>query len=340
MSDLAVIGLGGTYMSSLGAFLDAFVLVRHQVAVLFNTRETVTMETQVQLLSPDGRAVRMAGGQKLAAACLDNKTEFRLVHIPGFVVGDAQALDARLTEAAHLCRWLRRQHRAGAIVSASGPAVFLLAEAGLLSAGIAAMSRPLTPLFRRRYPDIRVDHHRPVVEHGKVVTGSGLATDALLVARLVELVTTAELARWLSEATGAHRVAEGQLSEDPLIAHAQLWLEERFSQDVKIADLAMAMVVSQQTLLRHFHRHLNTTPWEYLQRLRVDTAQRFLLNSTRPVEQIAALVGYNDVNSFRRVFRKYTGTSASRYRADNKVRSSAAPDLLPQGIDGAMSSGS
>jgi transcriptional regulator GlxA family with amidase domain len=327
MSGFAVIGLENTYMSSLGNFIDAFELVRRQVSVLFRTRQRIAMQTQVYLLTLDGRPVQLAGGRTLAAdGGLDERTQYDLVHLPGFIVGNEAALNARLANAGRLCAWLRQQHAGGAVISASGSAVFLLAEAGLLDGGIAAISRPLIPLFRRRYPAVHVAAGKPVVEHARVLTGSGLAADTLLLAQVVEHVTAPELARWLGDVTGLHQAAEEHLAEDPVVANAQLWLEERFAQDVKISDLAKALAVSQQTLLRHFDRHLNTTPRDYVRRLRVESAQRLLVRTSRPVEQIAALVGYEDVNSFREVFRKLTGTSASGYRAMHKSAAASGTD--------------
>jgi transcriptional regulator GlxA family with amidase domain len=178
-------------------------------------------------------------------------------------------------------------------------------------------------VFRRRYPGIRVNHLQAVVEHERIVTGPGLAADTQLLARLVELTTTPELARWLADVTGLHQTTEDGLAEDPLVANAQLWLEERFAQDVQITDLATAMAVSHQTLLRHFNRHLGVSPRSYVQRLRMEAAQRLLLRTSRPIEQIATLVGYDDVHSFRKVFRTHTGSSASRFRAKN---SASGPD--------------
>ncbi|UXJ50243.1 GlxA family transcriptional regulator [Pseudomonas citronellolis] len=319
MAGFAVIGLADAYISSLGIFLDTFELIRRQVIALYRTREPMAMQTQVHLLTPNGRPVRMAGGRNLSAdGGLDNHVQYDLIYLPSFLVGDEASLDARLAEATPLCRWLAQQYASGARVSASGPAVFLLAESGLLNGGTAAIGRLLVPLFRRRYPNIQVDQRAAVVEHGRVVTGSGLAADAQLLARLVEQVTTPELARWLGDVTSLHQATEDRLADDPLTANAQLWLEERFAQEVRVTDLAKAMSVSQQTLLRHFHRHLKISPQEYIRQVRMKSAQGLLLRTSRPIGQIASLVGYSDAHTFRKVFRTYTGISASKYRALKK----------------------
>ena len=325
MSGFAAVGLDNVYLSSLGAFLDAFELVRIRVALLFSERASLAMESPIHLLTPDGRPVRMAGGRRIAGdAALDAHGQYALIHIPGFLVGDEASLDARLAGTARLCEWLRRQHEGGALISASGSAVFVLAESGLLSGHTVAVTRPLIPFFRRRHPGMRIDHRKAIVEHERVLTSIGLAADSQLMVRLVERTTTVELARWLADVTGLHRTADGQLAENDLVAHAQLWLEDRLAQDARIADLADDLAVSQQTLLRHFQRHLGMTPRDYMRKLRVETAQTLLLRTNRPVQEIAGLVGYDDVHAFAKAFRTISGMSASRFRLAKKRKDTAA----------------
>ncbi|WP_070106108.1 hypothetical protein [Burkholderia plantarii] len=64
---------------------------------------------------------------------------------------------ADLREAkAQLIRW----HEAGAKIGASCIGTFLLAETGLPDGRQVTTNWPLAPLFRQRYPDIRVDESR------------------------------------------------------------------------------------------------------------------------------------------------------------------------------------
>lgn len=325
MAGFIVIALPGTHMSSLGTFLDSFELVRRQVTTLYRARQNLSMQTRVQLLTPDGRSVRLAGGRTMTSdGGVDDKVQYDLIHLPGFLIDDERELSSRLEEAAALYKWLADQYAGGARISASGSAVFLLAEAGLLDGGIAAVGRSLTASFRRRYPNIRIDHRAPVVEHNHAITASGLAAELQLLVRLVGYVTTPELGRWLSDITNLHQTAEDRLADDPLTANAQLWLEERFAGEVRIADLANAMSVSQQTLLRHFQHHLNVSPQAYLRQMRLKAAEGLLRRTGRPIGQIANLVGYNDVQAFRRAFREHYKTSPSSYRAQHRLEHDSA----------------
>ena len=316
MSGFAAVGLDHAYLSSLGMFMDAFELVRIQVENRFNAHERIRMQSRIHLLSLDGRYVTLAGGRRLNAdAGLDSRLHYTLIHVPGFVSGGEARLVTRLTGATRLYEWLHDQYRHGALISASGAAVFVLAEAGLLGGSAVAVARPLIPMFRLRYPGIRIDHRQPFAEHERIFTSAGSAADARMMARLVECTTSPEMARWFNEVTGLHLATQEHLAEDELVANAQLWLENRFSQGVTVTDMARDLGVSQQTLLRRFHRHLGMTPRDYIQKLRIEAAQHLLLRTSRPVQQIAALVGYSDVHAFAKVFRALSGVSANRYRA-------------------------
>lgn len=209
------------------------------------------------------------------------------------------------------------------MISASGSAVFVVAEAGLLAGHTASVSRPLIPLFRHRYPGIRIDHRQPFTEHGQLLTSAGPATDPQLVARLLERTTSQEVARWVNDVTGLTRTTRQHLAEDDLVANAQLWLENRLSQGISVAAMARDLAVSQQTLLRRFRRHLGMAPRDYIQKLRIETAQHLLVRTSRPVQQIATLVGYSDVHAFAKVFRALSGVSPNRYRSTRRGRENA-----------------
>lgn len=316
MPYVAVVGVEDAFLSSIGAFTDSFVIARRQIAATFEKRGGMRMATEVRILTRDGGPLRLADNRALTAdAAFDETTEYGFVHVPAFRIGNAEALAARMAEAKPLSRWLARQHARGAIISASGSGVFFLAEAELLGQGPACVPRPLSQIFRRRYPQVRLDQRRAIVEQDRVLCSRGVASDFRLMTRAFELVMTPQMSGWLASVTALEPLDDDLVTDDPLIAEAQVWLGNRFNENVRIADLAKALSVSHQTLIRHFHRRLGTTPMGYVQRLRAQSAQAMLRTSNRSIDQIARLTGYNDTRTFRTMFREQVGMSASRYRA-------------------------
>lgn len=51
-----------------------------------------------------------------------------------------------------------------------------------------------------------------------------------------------------------------------------------------------------------------------IQRMKVQHAKKILVSSGRSIADIAEYLGYHDVVSFRRVFKKYTGVLPGEYR--------------------------
>jgi transcriptional regulator GlxA family with amidase domain len=274
------------------------------------------MQSQVRLLTPTGQPVVLAGGRVLAAdGDLDWPGRLQLVHVTAFQAADEESLVKVLTHEKRLLEWLRRQRAQGAVIGASATAMFVLAEAGLLDKGAAAVPGTFSACFRRRYPLVRPEKRARVVEHDGIFTVAAMADEWMLVAKLVEHCFSAHMSRWLAATTGLERIRDSSpLSDDPLVAAAQFWLGERFARSFRICDLARELAVSHSTLLRRFQRSLSMTPRHYAQLLRIEAAKKMLLTTQRPVEQVGTMVGYADIRSFRSAFSGHVGMSPTRYR--------------------------
>lgn len=86
------------------------------------------------------------------------------------------------------------------------------------------------------------------------------------------------------------------------------------AQPFVLAALADALATSERTLMRRFRQTLGASPLQYLQRLRMQAARRLLECSTLEIKQIAAEVGYGDVSSFRRLFKRELSCAPGYYR--------------------------
>ena len=101
---------------------------------------------------------------------------------------------------------------------------------------------------------------------------------------------------------------------DALVARAQRWMEKSLAQGFSLAELARHLAVSERTLNRRFKRATGEAPLHYLQSLRVDVAKRLLENKGLSVDAVSARVGYSDLSTFRRLFRRETGLSPREYQ--------------------------
>jgi two-component system response regulator YesN len=98
------------------------------------------------------------------------------------------------------------------------------------------------------------------------------------------------------------------------IAHATAFIQESYSQDIALEDVAVQVGVSAGYLSRLFRQVTGETFKAYLTHVRLQEAKRLLTQSSAKVYEIADSVGYNDQHYFSEVFRKNTGLSPLEYR--------------------------
>ena len=68
-----------------------------------------------------------------------------------------------------------------------------------------------------------------------------------------------------------------------------------------------------RTFNRRFKKATEQNPLEYLQTLRIEAAKKKLETTHDSIERIVSQVGYDDLSSFTRLFKKHAGLSPSQY---------------------------
>ena len=109
--------------------------------------------------------------------------------------------------------------------------------------------------------------------------------------------------------------------EETLPAHTSalakqtiVYLHQNYTRPISRWEIAEAVGVSEDYLSRVFHRELNISPWDYLNRYRVLQSKQLLMNTTESVGAIARQVGFKDQAYFSRVFSKVMGVSPQGFR--------------------------
>ena len=87
-----------------------------------------------------------------------------------------------------------------------------------------------------------------------------------------------------------------------------------FHQQLTLAELAAAAGVHPVHLAQRHRTTFGETVGAYIRRLRIDFAIRQLLETDRPMSEIAVAVGFYDQSHFSRCFKKDTGLTPSDFR--------------------------
>jgi len=321
---IAIIATPQSYIASLGAMIDAHSRVGDVFETNAALRDYAKMETQLLLASARSDDLQLCGGRRLAADCQYLEMgEPRIIFLPSFRFGPESSIENLLSEYGRFHAWLAERIANGSYVAACGASVLHLAAIGVLDGKPCAARPSLRRQLRRMFPRVQFDDVHRIAVAGRLMTCSRDAEVPALVARSLAEAFSHSLARSLVEreppGMGTGLVAG---SRDPLVAQAQLWIRDRFTRDFRIADLSREMGVSHQSLIRRFRAASGMTPRAFVQRARVDAASLMLAETNRSISEIAQLVGYADVPSFRRIFTLATGASPSQWRRRDRDRRS------------------
>ncbi|MDD2867880.1 GlxA family transcriptional regulator [Neomegalonema sp.] len=223
-----------------------------------------------------------------------------------------------------LMEHLARSHAAGSALASVCAGAFGLAETGLLDGRRATTHWIYAERFAARYPKIRVEAERLLIDDGDVITAGGLMSWTDLGLRLVErLLGSAamrETARFLLvDPPGREQAPYSAFAPrldhgDAAILGVQRWLRRPEAREADVAAMSARAGLETRTFLRRFRKATGLRPTEYRQRLRVEEARESLEATARPIAQIAHEVGYEDAGAFRRVFARMTGLAPGDYR--------------------------
>ncbi|MDO5547094.1 MAG: AraC family transcriptional regulator [Eubacteriales bacterium] len=92
------------------------------------------------------------------------------------------------------------------------------------------------------------------------------------------------------------------------------FLDSHLAESYSLKELADEFGVSVSYLSHSFKRATGHSVMQYMTQRRIGEAQTLLVTTTRPIKQIAQLVGYMDLSYFTRVFSHNVGMSPRKYR--------------------------
>ena len=84
--------------------------------------------------------------------------------------------------------------------------------------------------------------------------------------------------------------------------------------DLKISEVAKMTGMSEKHFRRVFYDVYKKKPHEFLKDIRLNNAEQLLLNTSKPVSDIAIRCGFSDVYSFSHCFKRNFGISPIAYR--------------------------
>ena len=119
---------------------------------------------------------------------------------------------------------------------------------------------------------------------------------------------------------GANRAASKRSGAGGPVERATRFIGEHYADPIDVQEIARAAGTHPNYLMQLFHKTCGVNLWEYVLRLRVSHSQRLLLMSDYKIVDIAMESGFGSASRFYEVFRRYSGETPRRYRAERGRR--------------------
>lgn len=215
--------------------------------------------------------------------------------------------------------WLRDLARKGVRLGGVSGGPWILARAGVLQGYRATIHWEHLPAMAEAFPNLELRRTLYEVDRDRLTCAGGIAALDMMV-ELIERdhghTLAAAVAEWylsteMRLGSAAQRMQARErfgVSNEKLLkalAHMEANLEDPASKE----RLAAVAGVSIRQLERLFAQHLNATPTEHYQRIRLDRARTLLRQTTLSVMETAVACGFVSPSHFSRAYRARFGKS-------------------------------
>jgi transcriptional regulator GlxA family with amidase domain len=315
---VTILGFNQAYASAITGALDLFALAGVTWQRMQGFPPTPFFEVQIATLKK--QPVRCINQLEIRShIAIEDVKHTDLLLIP--TIGGS--LLSVIAQNRALLPHIKRHYALGADIASNCSGAFFLAEAGLLNGREATTHWGYAELFKSRYPEVNLCAEKLITSSQNIYcSGGGMAwfdLALLLIERYCghDVATTTAKAHVIDLSRGEQAayasIRAKKYHQDQEVLQVQEWLEAHFKQNIQIGQLGDLVNLTDRTLHRRFKQATEQNPLEYLQCLRVEAAKKLLEKSHDNAQRIVNHVGYDDLSSFTRLFKKHTGLSPSQY---------------------------
>lgn len=226
--------------------------------------------------------------------------------------------------------WIRNQSEKVRRICSVCTGSFFLAEAGILAKRKATTHWAKCSVLSSNYPDIEVDSNSIFIKDGNIYTSAGISSGMDLALALVEEDLGKSLALEVARQMVLYLKRPGSQSQySSILTHQNTdyqpiveicdWIHEHLSETMTIEDLSEKVSMSPRNFARVFLRETGITPAKYIDKLRVETACRYLVDTYLSLKEISVLCGLGSPDNMRKVFFKHIKISPAEYRRNFKT---------------------
>lgn len=250
-----------------------------------------------------------------------------IVLLPGAfeAILDDGHVEKLLTRLNDLYPLLRQWHAAGTVIGSVCTGGFLVARAGLSAGRTLTCHWASAKTASRLFPAETFVVEKMLIDHGDLISAGGALSVTQLVIYLIQRFRGRELAlatAKLMMVEPGHECqsrfamfAPSKTHGDSVVAALQSQIERDLNLVIDFHGFAAAKGMTERHLNRRFKKATGETPLSYQQRMRIEKVKTGLEITKKRLNTLVWEVGYEDLTSFRRLFKRYTGLTMQEYRS-------------------------
>lgn len=245
--------------------------------------------------------------------------------IDTLIIAGTDTREANQPAFKHFYKWLstRNEHNTRRIASVCGGA-FSLAKAGILNGKKATTHWQVAQKLSMEYPAVDVNSEPMYTKDGNIYTAAGGSSGIDLALAMVEQDYGRDIAGRIAKRIVFYLNRPGYQAQfgnllpayesQHIAQKAQSWLSEHLHEKLDINQVAGHMHMSTRNFTRVFSKETGMPPAKFIEKLRVETARKYLEDTDISIERIAELCGLGGLVTMRRTFIRHLMTTPSDYR--------------------------
>ncbi|MEO6720077.1 MAG: helix-turn-helix domain-containing protein [Ferruginibacter sp.] len=220
--------------------------------------------------------------------------------------------------------WVISQYQHGTEIVCLCVGSFFLASTGLLKNRKCAIHWAAKNEFKAMFPEVNLVDDMIITDEAGIYTCAGGYSYLNLLLYIIEKHLGREMSVLASKmfeidierkSQNPYIIFMGQKKHaDKEVLTAQELIEHNATQIFTVEEICSKLGVGRRTFERRFKKSTGNSVAEYIQRVKVEFAKKQLELGRKTVNEIIYEVGYNNIDAFRKVFKKYTDLSPIDYR--------------------------